>query len=148
MCTKEIAESFANGMEFFNTFGGNPVSCSIATQVLKVVENQNLQENAKIVGEYFKKELKKLMTEFDLIGDVRGQGLFLGIELIDQKMNSLQKKTKYIINRLKKFGILSNLDGPKNNVIKIKPPLTFHKDNCDKFIFYIRKILKEDYLNK
>ena len=148
VCTKEIAESFANGMEFFNTFGGNPVSCSIATQVLKVVENQNLQENAKIVGEYFKKELKKLMTEFDLIADVRGQGLFLGIELIDQKMNSLQKKTKYIINRLKKFGILSNLDGPKNNVIKIKPPLTFHKDNCDKFIFYIRKILKEDYLNK
>ncbi|MBT6318497.1 MAG: aminotransferase class III-fold pyridoxal phosphate-dependent enzyme [Cryomorphaceae bacterium] len=148
VCTKEIAESFANGMEFFNTFGGNPVSCSIATQVLKVVENQNLQENAKIVGEYFKKELKKLTNEFDLIGDVRGQGLFLGIELIDQKMNSLQKKTKYIINRLKKFGILSNLDGPKNNVIKIKPPLTFHKDNCDKFIFYIRKILKEDYLNK
>lgn len=135
VCTKEIAESFANGMEFFNTFGGNPVSCSIATQVLKVVENQNLQENAKIVGEYFKKELKKLTNEFDLIGDVRGQGLFLGIELIDQKMNSLQKKTKYIINRLKKFGILSNLDGPKNNVIKIKPPLTFHKDNCDKFIF-------------
>lgn len=148
VCTKEIAESFANGMEFFNTFGGNPVSCSIATQVLKVVESQNLQENAKIVGEYFKKELKKLTTEFDIIGDVRGQGLFIGIELLDQKMNPLQKETTYIINRLKKFGILANLDGPKNNVIKIKPPLTFHIDNCDKFIFYIRKILKEDYLNK
>ena len=148
VCTKEIAESFANGMEFFNTFGGNPVSCSIGTKVLRIVKGQNLQENSKKVGNYFKKILKELSKEFDIIGDVRGQGLFLGIEFIDQKMNPLHLETKYIVNRLKEFGILTNLDGPKNNVIKIKPPLTFCKDNCDKFIFYIRKILNEDFLNK
>ena len=148
VCTKEIAESFANGMEFFNTFGGNPVSCSIGTKVLRIVKGQNLQENSKKVGNYFKKVLKELSKEFDIIGDVRGQGLFLGIEFIDQKMNPLHLETKYIVNRLKEFGILTNLDGPKNNVIKIKPPLTFCKDNCDKFIFYIRKILNEDFLNK
>ena len=148
VCTKEVAESFANGMEFFNTFGGNPVSCSIGTQVLRVVKDHNLQKNAEIVGTYFKNELKKLASEFNIIGDVRGQGLFLGIEFIDYQMNPLDKETKYIINRLKNFGILANLDGPKNNVIKIKPPLTFHKDNCEKFIFYLRKILNEDFLNK
>ena len=148
VCTKEIAESFANGMEFFNTFGGNPVSCSIGTKVLRIVKGQNLQENSKKVGNYFKKVLKELSKEFDIIGDVRGQGLFLGIEFIDQKMNPLHLETKYIVNRLKEFGILTNLDGPKNNVIKIKPPLTFCKDNCDKFIFYIRQILNEDFLNK
>ena len=148
VCTKEIAQSFANGMEFFNTFGGNPVSCSIGTKVLRVIKDQNLQENSKIVGNYFKEVLKKLSKEFDIIGDVRGQGLFLGIEFIDQNMNALHQETKYIVNRLKEFGILANLDGPKNNVIKIKPPLTFCKDNCDKFIFYIRKILNEDFLKK
>ena len=135
-------------MEFFNTFGGNPVSCSIGTQVLRVVKDHNLQKNAEIVGTYFKNELKKLASEFNIIGDVRGQGLFLGIEFIDYQMNPLDKETKYIVNRLKNFGILANLDGPKNNVIKIKPPLTFHKDNCEKFIFYLRKILNEDFLNK
>jgi 4-aminobutyrate aminotransferase-like enzyme len=148
VCTKEIGESFANGMEFFNTFGGNPVSCSIGTKVLRIVKGQNLQENSKKVGNYFKKILKELSKEFDIIGDVRGQGLFLGIEFIDQNMNPLYLETKYIVNRLKEFGILANLDGPKNNVIKIKPPLTFCKDNCDKFIFYIRKILNEDFLKK
>jgi 4-aminobutyrate aminotransferase-like enzyme/Ser/Thr protein kinase RdoA (MazF antagonist) len=148
VCTSEIAESFANGMEFFNTFGGNPVSCSIATQVLKVVKNENLQKNAKTIGNYFKNELKNLSDKYDIIGDVRGQGLFLGIEFVDDKMNPLFRETKYIVNRLKDFGILASLDGPNNNVIKIKPPLIFNKDNCDTFIFYLHKILEEDFLNK
>ena len=148
VCTSEIAESFANGMEFFNTFGGNPVSCSIATQVLKVVKNENLQKNAKTIGNYFKNELKNLSDKYDIIGDVRGQGLFLGIEFVDHKMNPLFRETKYIVNRLKDFGILASLDGPNNNVIKIKPPLIFNKDNCDTFIFYLNKILEEDFVNK
>ena len=63
-------------------------------------------------------------------------------------MNPLKEETVYIVNRLKKFGILSSVDGPENNVIKIKPPLTFNKHNCDMFILYLHKILSEDYLNK
>ena len=148
VCSRDIADSFANGMEFFNTFGGNPVSCSIATQVLKVVNDENLQENAKKTGNYFKKQLEKLCDQHEIIGDVRGSGLFLGIEFIDHKMNPLFKETKYIVNRLKNFGILASFDGPDNNVIKIKPPLVFNKDNCDEFIFYLNKILNEDFLNK
>ena len=147
VCTKDVAESFANGMEFFNTFGGNPVSCSIATEVLRFVNREKLQKNSKIVGTYFKEELKKLSNKFNIIGDVRGQGLFLGIELVDDQMNPLSEQSSYIVNRLKKYGILSSIDGPDNNVIKIKPPLTFSKHNCDMFILYLGKILKEDFLN-
>ena len=148
VCNEKIAKSFANGMEFFNTFGGNPVSCSIANEVLKVVKKERLQKNAKVVGTFFKKELKKLSKKFSIIGDVRGQGLFLGIEFIDSNMTPLPKESNYIINRLKEYGILSSLDGPNNNVIKIKPPLIFSKEDCNNFIFYLHKILKEDFLNK
>ena len=99
------------------------------------------------IGDYFKRELKKLSNKYNIIGDVRGQGLFLGIEFIDLNMNPLEEETIYIVNRLKKYGILSSVDGPDNNVIKIKPPLTFNKHNCDMFIFYLRKVLAEDFLN-
>jgi 4-aminobutyrate aminotransferase-like enzyme len=148
VCTKEIAESFANGMEFFNTFGGNPVSCSIALEVLKTVKKNNLQKNAKVVGNYFKKELKKLAKENRIIADVRGQGLFLGIEFLDDNDRPLNEEAQYIINRLKDFGILSSIDGPFNNVIKIKPPMIFNKSNCDLFLKYFREILKEDFIAK
>ena len=132
-------------MEFFNTFGGNPVSCSIGTEVLRFIKKEKLQENSMFIGDYFKRELKKLSNKYNIIGDVRGQGLFLGIEFIDLNMNPLEEETIYIVNRLKKYGILSSVDGPDNNVIKIKPPLTFNKHNCDMFIFYLRKVLKEDF---
>ena len=148
VCTREIADSFANGMEFFNTFGGNPVSCSIALEVLKTVKKNNLQKNAKVVGDYFKKELQKLAKDNTVIADVRGQGLFLGIEFLDSDKKPLSKEAQYIINRLKDFGILSSIDGPFNNVIKIKPPLIFSKSNCDLFLKYFRKILKEDFVAK
>ncbi len=148
VCTKEIAESFANGMEFFNTFGGNPVSCSIGTEVLKFVKNEKLQKKSKYLGEYFKGELIKLSKKFEIIGDIRGQGLFIGIEFVNSEMSPLNEETRYIVNRLKKFGILSSVDGPENNVIKIKPPLTFSKHNCDMFILYLSKILNEDFLKR
>tara|TARA_B100000575_G_scaffold57829_1_gene43658 strand:+ start:14202 stop:17225 length:3024 start_codon:yes stop_codon:yes gene_type:complete len=146
VCTKEIAESFANGMEFFNTFGGNPVSCSIGTEVLKIVKREKLQENAKHTGSYLKEKLNELSENFKIIGDIRGRGLFLGIEFVDNEMNPLSEQTTYIVNRLKKYGILSSVDGPEKNVIKIKPPLTFNKHNCDMFIFYLSKVLNEDFL--
>ncbi len=88
-CTPEVANKFANGMEYFNTFGGNPVSCAIATEVLRTVKRENLQENALQVGTFLKEELHKLAQEFPIIGDVRGQGLFPGIELVDGQMNPL-----------------------------------------------------------
>jgi 4-aminobutyrate aminotransferase-like enzyme len=145
-CTKEVAEKFANGMEFFNTFGGNPVSCAIATEVLREVKREKLQENALEVGEYLKSELKQLSKKFPIIGDVRGQGLFLGIELVDQELHPLAEKTDYVVNRMKEFGILMSLDGPEHNVIKIKPPLTFTIENAREVLFYLHKIFGEDVM--
>jgi len=145
-CTQEIADKFANGMEFFNTFGGNPVSCAIASQVLKTVKSENLQQNALEVGEFLKTELKKLAIKFPIIGDVRGQGLFLGIELVDAQIRPLAHKTTYLISRMKDFGILMSSDGPDHNVIKIKPPLTFTLENAKEVLFYLQKVLEEDFM--
>ena len=80
--TPEIATSFANGMEYFNTFGGNPVSCAVGLAVLDVISREGLQEHSLRVGQHLKSRLAQLLDPFSLIGDVRGEGLFLGIELV------------------------------------------------------------------
>ena len=146
VCTPEVAKKFANGMEYFNTFGGNPVSCAIGTEVLRVVKREKLQAHALAVGNYLKKELVSLASEFPIIGDVRGQGLFLGIELVNDKMEPLAEQTGYLANRIKEHGILMSTDGPDHNVLKIKPPMVFSQENAEELIFYLRKILAEDFM--
>jgi len=146
VCTPAVAEKFANGMEFFNTFGGNPVSCAIGFTVLETVKREHLQEHALVVGDYLKSELKKIAQEFPMIGDVRGQGLFLGIELVDAQRNPLAAQTAYLANRMKDHTILMSTDGPDHNVLKIKPPLVFSKADADELLFYLKKILNEDFL--
>ncbi len=145
-CTAEVAEKFANGMEYFNTFGGNPVSCAIGAAVLGVVKKERLQENALKIGEFLKSELRNLANEFPIIGDVRGQGLFLGIEFVDEQMNPLAEQTDYLANRMKDHGILMSTDGPDYNVLKIKPPMVFTKENAEELIYYLRKVLAEDFM--
>lgn len=145
-CTQEVADKFANGMEYFNTFGGNPVSCAIGTAVLRVVKDEKLQQNALEIGAYLKTTLNELAEEFPIIGDVRGQGLFLGIEFVDKEMRPLAAHADYTINRMKDHGILMSTDGPDNNVLKIKPPIVFTKDNAEELIFYLKKILAEDFM--
>lgn len=146
VCSQEVADKFANGMEYFNTFGGNPVSCAIGTAVLQTVKNEGLQQNALEVGEYLKSELKALSKEFPIIGDVRGQGLFLGIELVDANMNPLAEQTDYLANRMKDHRILMSTDGPDHNVLKIKPPIVFTKENAEELVFYLKKVLAEDFM--
>lgn len=146
VCTQEVADRFANGMEYFNTFGGNPVSCAIGTSVLQIVHKENLQENALKVGTYLKEQLKKLGKDYPIIGDVRGQGLFLGIELVDAQKNPLPDQTRYLINRMKEHKILMSSDGPDKNVIKMKPPMVFSKENAQELLKYLRKILGEDFM--
>ncbi len=145
-CTQEVANKFANGMEYFNTFGGNPVSCAIATEVIKVVKREQLQENALRVGEYLKTGLKKLAKQFPIIGDVRGQGLFLGFELVDEGKNPLTAQASYLANRMKDHKILMSTDGKDDNVLKIKPPIVFTIENAEELLFYLKKILAEDFM--
>ena len=144
VCTEEVADKFANGMEFFNTFGGNPVSCAIANEVLEVVQDQKLQSNAFEVGNYLKSRLKELALEHPILGSIRGQGLFLGIELITPEGFPLPVQADYLVNRMKNSGILMSTDGPDHNVIKIKPPLIFSIKNAQHLIKTLSKIMKED----
>mgnify|MGYP001383263801 FL=1 len=132
--TKKIADTFNNGMEYFNSFGGNPVSCAVGNAVLDVIEKDNLQKNSKVVGDYFIKKLTQIQKKFpDYISKISGKGLFIGIDFIcngDFLLPDAKLATK-LINSLRLKGILLSTDGPFNNVIKIKPPLVFNKDNAD-----------------
>lgn len=147
VCSKEIANAFDNGMEFFSSFGGNPVSCAIAISVLDELEKNKLQKNAKIVGDYIKYELIKLSKKFNIISNVRGKGLFIGFELTSKELIPFPKKANYLVNRMKEFGILMSSDGVDKNVIKIKPPLIFSKKDADTLIYFMKKVLKEDAMN-
>ena len=132
--TEKIASTFNNGMEYFNSFGGNPVSCAIGKAVLETIDNNKLQKNALLVGNYFLKELKKIQLKYKkYISEVRGRGLFLGIDIIQNSNVSKPNKklAKLLINYMRNQGILLSTDGPYDNVIKIKPPLVFTKSNVD-----------------
>jgi 4-aminobutyrate aminotransferase-like enzyme/Ser/Thr protein kinase RdoA (MazF antagonist) len=143
--TRAIADSFANGMEFFSTFGGNPVACAAGLAVLDVVEEQKLQSNALKVGEYWLRGLRGLQNEFALIGDVRGSGLFLGIDLVNSRESRepAAAQAPYVVNQLRELGILAGTDGPGHNVIKLRPPLTFTEENAELFTTTFAKVLLE-----
>ncbi|HEY4816441.1 MAG TPA: aminotransferase class III-fold pyridoxal phosphate-dependent enzyme, partial [Candidatus Acidoferrum sp.] len=144
--TKEIAESFANGMEFFSTFGGNPVACAAGLAVLDVVRDEGLQDRALRVGKHWMMELKKLQACHRLIGDVRGSGLFLGIDLVRDRetREPATEQADYVVNRLRECGILAGTDGPYHNVIKLRPPLIFSESDADLFVITLELILQED----
>ena len=147
--SREIAESFHNGMEYFNTFGGNPVSCAVGLAVLDVVADQDLQRHALQVGGYLKSRLTELMTRHPLIGDVRGLGLFLGVELVrDQDtLEPAAEEASYLIERMKERGILLSTDGPLHNVLKIKPPLVFNRENADMLVKSLDEVLAENVIS-
>ena len=142
---REIADSFANGMEFFSTFGGNPVACAAGLAVLEVVEEQKLQHNALRVGEFWMRALRTLQSEFALIGDVRGSGLFLGIDLVNSRESRepATVQASYVVNQLRELGILAGTDGPGHNVIKLRPPLIFSEEDTELFTATLAKVLLE-----
>jgi 4-aminobutyrate aminotransferase-like enzyme/Ser/Thr protein kinase RdoA (MazF antagonist) len=144
--TPEIAASFANGMEFFSTFGGNPVACAAGLAVLDVLEEERLQEHALRVGKHWVAGLKTLQERRLLIGDVRGSGLFLGIDLVRDRASreSATAEADYVVNRLRERGVLAGTDGPHHNVIKLRPPLIFSESDANLFIETLDSILRED----
>jgi len=146
--SKKVAEAFTNGMEYFNTYGGNPVSCAAGMAVLEVIEQEGLQNNACEVGQYLKSELLKLQNRHPLIGDVRGEGFFLGIELVRDRitLETAGREASYLANRMRENGILMSTDGPHHNVLKIKPPMCFTKDNADQLIDRLDRIFEEDVM--
>jgi ethanolamine-phosphate phospho-lyase len=133
--TRAVADHFDQcGVEYFNTFAGNPVCAAAGLAVLDVLEADNLQDHARVVGDYLKTKLLELGTRLDLIGDVRGSGLFIGVELIRNRATSqpATAETSFICSVLKsKFRVLTSIDGPNDNVLVIKPPMVFSRQNAD-----------------
>jgi len=142
--TEQIAQSFENGMEFFSSFGGNPVSCAIGEAVLDVISEEKLQENAKETGDLIFSGLLDLKQKYPLIGDVRGSGLFLGIEFVSdfKTLKPADTETKKIVEEMKKRRILLSIDGPYHNVIKIKPPMVFSRENSIQLLESLEEVLK------
>ena len=143
--TKEIAYAFTNGMEYFNTFGGNPVSMATGLAVLQVIKDEELQKNALETGNYLIAGLKELMKKHPIIGDVRGCGLFVGVELVRDRitLEPAVPEIDIIAEHLKDRGFLISTDGPLYNVLKIKPPIIFSKENADGLIKNLDAVLTE-----
>ncbi len=148
--TQKIAEEFANGMEYFNTFGGNPVSCAIGQKVLEIVQEEDLQANALAVGKYLKNGFSQLQKRFPIIGDIRGHGLFLGIELVKdlETLAPAPAAASYLANRMRARGILMSTDGPFHNVLKIKPPMCFDFSDADFLLKNMAIVLEEDFIRQ
>jgi 4-aminobutyrate aminotransferase-like enzyme/Ser/Thr protein kinase RdoA (MazF antagonist)/murein DD-endopeptidase MepM/ murein hydrolase activator NlpD len=144
--TPEIATSFANGMEFFSTFGGNPVACAAGLAVLDVLRDEQLQQNALEVGSRWIAALRSLQSKYPLLGDVRGSGLFLGLDLVNDRDSRAPatEQASYVVNRLRDLGILAGTDGPHQNVIKLRPPLIFSDSDAALFTSTLSRILAED----
>ncbi|MCE8514046.1 aminotransferase class III-fold pyridoxal phosphate-dependent enzyme [Ruegeria pomeroyi] len=141
--TREIADSFNNGIEFFSTFGGSTLSCRIGKEVLDIVDDEGLQENARLMGARLMNGLRALEGEFGCVGDVRGMGLFLGVELINPDGSEGTEICRYVKNRMRDHRILIGSEGPKDNILKIRPPLTIEEEDVDMIQWALRTVLAE-----
>ena len=143
--TRAIADAFANGMEYFNTFGGNPVSAAIGLAVLDVIADEGLQEHARVTGALLLAGLRELQSGHEAIGDVRGAGLFVGFELVGDRVARTPDAAlaAELVNRAAERGVLLSTDGPDHNVIKIKPPLVFSGSDAERLVETVDAVLTE-----
>ncbi|MDQ2929926.1 MAG: aminotransferase class III-fold pyridoxal phosphate-dependent enzyme, partial [Gemmatimonadota bacterium] len=141
--TREIAGDFNNGMEYFSTFGGNTVSCAVGIAVLDVVRDEKLQQHARVVGEALGPQLRALMERFPIVGDVRGSGLFWGVELVRDRetLEPAGAEASFVANRIRERGILLGTDGPYHNVVKIRPPMPFTVGNAERVVSELTRAL-------
>ncbi len=148
--TREIAASFDNGMEYFNTFGGNPVSAAIGNAVLDVLEREELPARALHVGRRILAGAIELAVEHEIIGDARGLGLYLGIELVRDRvtLEPADTEASYVIERMRHLGVLVSIDGPHHNVLKIKPPMVWTDVEADRLIASLDRVLREPALTR
>jgi len=146
--TPQIAASFANGMEYFNTFGGNPVSAAIGNAVLDVIEQEDLAANAERIGRRILAGAVELSVEHEIVGDARGLGLYLGIELVRDRatLEPAAQEAAYVIERMRQLGVLVSTDGPFHNVLKIKPPLVWGDAEADRLLATLERVLREPAL--
>jgi 4-aminobutyrate aminotransferase-like enzyme len=147
LTTRAIADSFAKGPEFFSTFGGSTLSCRIGKEVLDIVDDEDLQANAQHQGDRLLAGLRALQDKHDCIGDVRGIGLFVGVDLVTDRASKSEATAlaTYVKNRMRDKRILLGTEGPRDNILKIRPPLTIQPDDVDMIIATLDMILHERF---
>jgi 4-aminobutyrate aminotransferase-like enzyme len=143
--TREIAESFDNGMEFFSTFGGSTAACVAGRMTLRVTLDEDLQRNALQVGERMLRGFRSLMGEFEIVGDVRGTGLFLGVELVRDRdtLEPAAEEASFVVDRMRQRGVLVGTDGPYHNVIKIRGPMPLTLADADQVVDTMSRALRQ-----
>ncbi|WP_022665685.1 aminotransferase class III-fold pyridoxal phosphate-dependent enzyme [Desulfospira joergensenii] len=143
--TKEIAGSFAKGPEFFSTFGGSTLSCRTGLEVLRIVEDERLQENARKMGNKLLAGLRDLQEKYEVVGDVRGCGLFIGLDLVTdpQTREPGTVLAGYVKNRMREHRILMGSEGPHDNILKIRPPMTVETEDIDYILETMDRVLAE-----
>ncbi len=143
--TRAIAEAFANGMEYFNTFGGNPVSCAAGLAVLDVIRDEGLLENARVEGAWLLDRFRELADRHQAIGDVRGQGLFLGLELVTDRRSKAHDgiTASAVVTRALDDGVLMGTDGPHDNVIKLRPPMILTREHGEHLVAVLDRALAD-----
>jgi len=141
--TRAIAEAFASSDFYFNTFGGNPVSAAVASSVLDYIEQQNLVQHVAQTGAYLRQRLEELAGKHPIVGNVHGKGLFQAIELVTdrQTREPAAAVTRLLPDAMKAEGVLIGLSGRYGNVLKIRPPLVFDRDNVDQLVNTLDRVL-------
>lgn len=139
----DIVEKFSRSGSYFNTFGGNPVSCAAGLAVLEVIENEKLQRNALEVGQYLIDGLTGLAARHESIGDIRGSGLFLAVDLVEDRelREPASALAKTVVNGLRERGVLTGSIGPHDNILKLRPPMVFSRENADHFLGILDQVL-------
>lgn len=139
----EVIDAFGKSQRYFNTFGGNPVSCAVALAVLRVIKTDRLQENALAVGTEMIHGLRGLAGKHGLIGDVRGSGLFIGVELVRDRASKTpaSEETARVVNAMRKRRVLISATGQEGHILKIRPPLVFSSDDAKLFLATLDEVL-------
>ena len=143
--TREIADSFNNGMEFFSTFGGSTAACVAGRATLQVTIEENLQQHALAVGTRLLSGLRPLVNQMELVGDVRGSGLFIGVELVRNRdtLEPAAEEATFVVNRMRARGVLAGTDGPFHNVIKLRGPMPLAFSDADRIVETLTRSLYE-----
>jgi len=140
----ELFAEFGRRQRYFNTFGGNPVSCRAAHAVLQILRREELQQNAQMTGAILREGLQKLAQRYPVIGDVRGDGLFIGVELVsDQRNTPAPELAAFIVNEMRQKQVLISATGPAANVLKIRPPLVFQPEHATLLLQTLASVLAE-----
>ncbi|MEM6936527.1 MAG: aminotransferase class III-fold pyridoxal phosphate-dependent enzyme, partial [Pseudomonadota bacterium] len=139
----ELIDHFRSNVMYFNTFGGNPVSCAAAMAVLEVIEDEGLVANAEVVGRHVLEGFNALKARHELVGDVRGKGLFFGVDLVldRERKTPAPAETARVVNEMRRRGVIMSSIGEHGNVLKMRPPLPFSTANADQLISTLDDVL-------